>query len=58
MEKLSASFVKVPPRAHLLNLVTSTATEKYILRRYANYFTQIILELSEAYFTEISFTFH
>lgn len=30
MEKLSASFVKVPPRAHLLNLVTSTATEKYI----------------------------
>ena len=27
-EKLSSSLVKVPPRAHLLNLVTSTATEK------------------------------
>ena len=29
-EKLSASFVKVPPCAHLFNLVTSTATEEYI----------------------------
>ena len=53
-EKLSSGFVKVPPRAALLYLVTSTATEKYILRRYANYFTQIILEV----FIEISFIFH
>lgn len=29
-EKLSAGFVKVPPCAHLFNLVTSTATEEYI----------------------------
>ena len=29
-EKLSSGFVKVPPCAHLFNLVTSTATEEYI----------------------------